>query len=181
MFTTSLTVAAVLGGLAANNLPAQPDWATSYGKALSLAAEQHKPVAVFITNGGLAHLTKGEGLGSDASKTLRTHYIAVQIDATTDAGKQMATAFGVTEGVVISDRSGEKIALRHAGEVASAALTGYLTKYAEQQTISYTENQSANAPAVAAPAPVYQPSFVYPSGGGCANGRCGQPSYQYFR
>ncbi len=142
MFTTSLAAAAVVGVIASSSLSTQPEWATSYATALAQAAELRKPVAVFITNGGLAHLTNGEGIGSDASTTLRTHYIAVQIDATTDAGKKMAEAFRVQEGVVISDTSGGQIALRHEGTVGTTDLNGYLTKYATPQTITTTEYRS---------------------------------------
>lgn len=190
MIITSLAAAAVVGVLTAGNVPTQPTWATNYGSALTLAAEQHKPVAVFITNGGMNHLTKGE-LGTDASKTLSTHYIAVQIDATTEGGKKMADAFGISEGVVISDRTGELMALRHEGSVEPTALTEYLTKYSAQTTVKATEYHSINAPVaqpIAAPvfqpvaAPVYQP-VMFPAAGGCASGRCpnAQPTYQYIR
>lgn len=145
MFTTSLAAAAVVGVIASSSLSTQPEWATNYAAALAQAAELRKPVAVFITNGGLAHLTNGEGIGSDASKTLRTHYVSVQIDANTEDGKKMAEAFRVQEGVIISDQSGGQIALRHEGTVNPTDLTGYLTKYSAPQTITTTEYRTTIA------------------------------------
>ena len=120
MFTTSLAAAAVAGLMATGSLTGQSDWAPSYSKALAIAAEHRKPVAVFLTQGGLAHLTKGDGLGSAATKALRTEYVAVHIDTTTDAGKKMAEAFGIAEGVVISDRTGGKMAGRVQASPASS-------------------------------------------------------------
>ena len=153
MFTTSLAAVAVAGLFASGSLSGQPDWAPSYASALSRAAELRKPVAVFITPGSLAQLTKGTGLGSDASKTLHSHYIAVQIDATTEAGKKMAESFGIKEGVVISDRTGDVMALRHEGAVTQADLNGYLTKFSGQTTVAVTEHYSSVAP-------VYQPQMI---------------------
>ena len=137
--------------LAPTSIPNQPNWETSYGSALLRAAQNKKPVAVFITNGGLSHLTRGEILGADVSKTLSNHYNAVQIDATTEAGKKMADAFGIQEGVVISDRTGEVMALRHEGTVAQTELAGYLSRYTEQAVVVNTEYQSTVVP-------VYQPA-----------------------
>jgi hypothetical protein len=143
MFTTSLAAVAVAGLFAPGSIPNHPDWVSSYGTALTRAAEQHKPVAVFITNGNLAHLTKGETLGLDVSKTLSTHYVAVQIDATTENGKKMADAFGIAEGIVISDRTGAVMALRHEGTIAQNDLAGYLNRYSGQSNVATTEYRTS--------------------------------------
>lgn len=191
MFLTSMTAAAVAGMLSAN-IAGQPDWAESYGKALSKSGEQQLPVAVFIAPGGLAKLTDGSDLGADALKTLKTSYISVQVDTTTEEGKKLAGTFGMTEGVVLSDRTGKTMALKHQGKVTPTELNGYLTKYADQKVNLTTEVHVAGGP-VAGPgtAPTFnpyggQPQF-YPTpgyggfgggycptcnGGGCANGRC---------
>lgn len=158
MFTTSLAVVAVAGLFAPSSIPSHPDWAPNYGSALIRAAENKKPVAVFITNGNLAHLTKGVTLGADVSKTLSNHYNAVQIDATTEAGKKMADAFGIQEGVVISDRTGELMALRHEGTIAPTDLEGYLTRYSDQTGVAATEYRSSVVPTQ--PTITYQPQAV---------------------
>jgi hypothetical protein len=157
MFTTSLAAATVAGLLASGTLVGQPDWAPNYSKAMAIAAEHRKPVAVFLTQGGLAHLTKGDGLGSAATKALRTDYVAVHIDTTTEAGKKLSDAFGITEGVVISDRNGGKMALRHEGLIAPAELSGYLTKYSSGSAVAVTEYRAAGRPMYTpVPAQVYQ-------------------------
>lgn len=181
MFLTSLAAMAVAGTLSAN-IAGQPDWTESYGKALSKSGEQQLPVAVFIAPGGLAKLTDGSDLGAETLKTLKASYVSVNVDTTTEEGKKLATAFGISEGVVLSDRTGKTIALKHEGKVKPTELSGYLTKFADQKVNTTTEVHVAGAP-VAAPTyqsyPV-QPQFnPYSSGGycptctsGCANGRC---------
>ena len=165
MFLTSLTAAAVAGMLAANSLAVQPDWAESYGTALTRSGERQVPVAVFIAPGGLAKLTDG-GLSTDALKTLKTNYVAVQVDPTTESGKKLADAFGVSEGVVLSDGTGKQVALKHEGKVAQTELAGYLTRFADGKSVATTEVHGATA----APAPAFQPQFQqqfqpYPSSG----------------
>jgi len=180
MFLTSLTAMAVAGTLSAN-IAGQPDWAESYGKALSKSGAQQQPVAVFIAPGGLAKLTDGSDLGAETLKVLKSSYVSVQVDTTTEEGKKLAAAFGVSEGVILSDRTGQTVALKHEGKVKPTELNGYLTKFADQKVNMTTEIHVAGAPVAA---PSYQPYQVQPqfypySGGGycptcssCANGRC---------
>lgn len=157
MFTTSLAVVAVAGLLTPGSVAGQPDWAPDYAAALSRAAELRKPVAVFLTSGDLTRLTQGEKLGSDVGKTLSTHYVAVQIDTTTESGKKMADAFHMKEGVVISDRTGASIALKHEGAVAATELADYLNRFSGQTVVAATEYRIAGGAS-----PLY-PSQVVPS------------------
>ena len=91
-------------------------------------AEQHKPLAVFIGRGqaGYTRLVTDGGLGADTAKLLKQGYVSLYLDVDTAAGKQVAESFRMTEGVVISDRTGGVQALRHEGTVSQVALTGYL-------------------------------------------------------
>ena len=59
MFSTSLATAAVAGLLASGSLAHQPAWQSDYRKALAQAAEQQKPVAVFIARGGAGYARLG--------------------------------------------------------------------------------------------------------------------------
>lgn len=156
MFTTSLAAAAVAGVLASSSLSGQPNWAPGYAKALALSVEHRKPVAVFLTTGDLTKLTKGGGIGTESVKTLRSDYIAVQIDTTTADGKKMAEAFGMTEGVVISDRTGGSMALKHQGAIDPCELKTYLTQYSGVTQVTTTDYRGALAQ------PVYQAQFVQP-------------------
>lgn len=142
MFSTSLAALAVAGALTAGSLtPSQPTWQTSYRVALSQVAEQHKPLAVFIGRGeaGYARLVTDGGLGADAGKLLKQGYVSLYLDVETPTGKQVAEAFKMTEGVVISDKTGGTMALRHEGAVSQTALTGYLQQYQTGQPVAQTQ------------------------------------------
>ena len=184
MFTTSLTAAAVASLLATGTLSPSSDWAPSYATARTLAHVHGKPIAVFLTPGNLAKLTNGESLPSETSKLISEKYIAVQIDTTTEDGQAVAAAFGgVTQGVVLSDGTGDKIALKYTGTVPAVELSGFLIKYSSGSAAITTEYRSPVS-MVAAPASVYQPqpiqygvpSYGYPTfapvSGGCASGNC---------
>ena len=152
MFTTSLSAALLAGLFASGSLAGSPEWSESYGKAMAQIGEKRKPVAVFLAAGELSTLTNGKGLGTDALKSLKSNYIAVRIDTTTEDGKKMAEAFGLTEGVVLSDRSGQQMALKHEGQLSPEQLSEYLTKYASVETAQTTDHRSA-----AVPVQYYQP------------------------
>ena len=125
MFSTSLAALAVAGALTAGSLSVtQPAWQTSYRVALGQVVEQHKPLAVFIGRGqaGYTRLVTEGGLGTDTAKLLKQGYVSLYLDVDTAAGKQTAETFQMTEGVVISDRTGGVMALRHEGTVSQVAL-----------------------------------------------------------
>jgi hypothetical protein len=167
MFSTSLATAAVAGFLASGSLATQPTWQTDYRKALAQAVEQQKPVAVFIARGGAGYsrlVTEG-GLGADAAQMLRKNYVCLYVDTGTARGKELAGAFQISEGLVISDKTGGVQALRHEGRVSQTDLTRYLTRFVKAERVAQTEFRGATQP-LAQPAtiayqPVYQPQPVY--------------------
>lgn len=179
MFTTSLT-AAVLSGMLASGSLDSPKWRTSYRDAASAATELRKPIAIFITTGSPAKLVKEGTLGKDAARLLRDGFVPLTVDTTTDAGKDLAKTFHLSEGLVISDRTGGVQALRHAGAVTDADLKGYLERFtAPTAAVASTEYRGAAvAPTVQPqsqavqyqfqatqyqPQPVqYQPQYVQP-------------------
>lgn len=181
MLFTSLAAAAAVSGLTTGFTPtAQPKWQPDYPTAARLAAAQHKPLAVFVGH-GQAGFAQSAPAG-EAAKTLGEKFVSVYIDADSAAGKPLADALKVTDGLVISDHTGTVQALRHQGAVQPAVLSGYLTAFAVEQPVVQTVQAGtlvrADTPApVAAPAPVYAPApAVYPNGGfggGCAGGSCG--------
>lgn len=161
MFTTSMTAALVAGLLASGSL-GLPEWTDSYGKAMAQAGEKHKPMAVFLTTGDLNGVTNGKGLGADVLKSLKADYIAVKIDTTTEDGKTVAAAFGISQGVVLSDRTGKTMALKHEGPVTGEQLAVYLTKYAATETIHTTEYQSSLVVPPVQYQQQYQPQYQQP-------------------
>ena len=154
IFTTSLAAFA-LSGLMSSALPAQPAWTSDYRQALGAASEFRKPIAVFITKGDRGQLTKGEGLG-EAAKLLKDGYVALHIDTTTEKGQKLAKSFDLTEGLIISDKTGGVQALRHTGTVSPAELSGYLTKYAGTEAVTTTDYRATGMAAPAAAYPVQQ-------------------------
>ncbi len=156
IFTTSLAAFA-LSGLMSSAVPAQPVWTTDYRQALSAASEFRKPIAVFITKGNQSQLTKGDGLG-EAAKLLKDGYVALHIDTTTEKGRALAKSFDLTEGLIISDKTGGLQALRHTGTVSPSELSGYLTQYVGTEAVMTTDYRTTGmaAPAVGQPYPVQQ-------------------------
>ncbi|HEX4613585.1 MAG TPA: hypothetical protein VH092_35715 [Urbifossiella sp.] len=163
MVTTTFA-AVMLSAALANEAVAAPAWETSYARAAETAIAQRKPLAVFIGRGeaGYTRVVGGD-MPTDAGRLLASNYVALYVNTDTADGKTLATAFGVSEGLVISCRGCQVQALKYGGSVPAMDLAGYLTKYsATNVTVNTTER--AGTAVVAAPAAVV---------GGCANGRCG--------
>jgi hypothetical protein len=197
MSPTILAVLALAGSLAP---AAKPEFQaqTDYARAMKLAQEQKKPMAVLIGKGDpFAKLMADAKLTADAKKLLAEKYVCVTVDVTTDAGKTLAGQFDLTDGLVISSAGGSHQALRQSGTVSATDLA--------KHTAAYATASGVPATTVTAGAPVYSyPSFsscpggtcpttVYPAGGysggyvlpsttiygssSCPNGRCPTPTY----
>jgi hypothetical protein len=173
----STSLAAVLVGLSA--VATGPTWLTDYRAALARVSAEHKPVAVFIAPGanGYAKLVHEGQLGTDATLLLSQQYVALHIDPTTPAGQQTAQSFGMTEGLVISDRSGGIQAYRHVGPLSQAELTASLRVCAETTPaivpVSTSTSHYPAAPAVSAPPTIVTPTSLFaPATSSCPTGRC---------
>jgi hypothetical protein len=146
MFTTGLMT--VLGSaiVAVSAAPNAPTWQPDYATAVSKAAESKKPLAVFIGHGksGQAAVVAG-GLDATEVKTLSESYVSVYVDTDTESGKKLAANFELSEGVVISDRTGGLQAVRHEGPVTKTELNGYLTKYGEPTVVVTTTEYGGRA------------------------------------
>jgi hypothetical protein len=134
MFSTTLAAAAVGGLLVSGSIAIPPAWQTDYRTAIVQSAEQRKPVAVFIAPGGHDKLVTDGKIGQEAVRMLRQSYICLDVDTTKDSGKVIAQSFGISEGLVISDKTGSKQALRHGGAITSVELEGYLNNYSSGDT-----------------------------------------------
>lgn len=150
MISTSLAVLA-LSGLIQANLTVQPAWQTDYTAAVKLSAKEHKPLAVFITKGAAKNLDQ---LPDAAAKVLKTNYIAVAINSDDATGKKLAEAFEMTEGVVISDATGGKQALRIEGQTNPSDLPETLERLAQPNHVTTTTEVYGAAPAAVVAPPV---------------------------
>jgi hypothetical protein len=153
IFSSTLAVLTLSGMLGAN-LSTQPDWQTDYRKAMALAVKEHKPLAVFIVKGESKKLAN---LPADVSKALKANYIAVTINSSDAEGKKIAQAFELTEGVVISDRTGEKQAYRIEGKTSTDDLPQTLVRLADPKHVTTTTEVHGEA------APITAASFFAPS------------------
>ena len=136
MFSTSLAAAALSGLLMAPNMTTQPVWQSDYRQALSVAADQRKPLAVFINSGGTgyARLIQDGSIPKEAAEVLKKKYVCLYIDVSTTTGKELSGSFQMAEGIVISDPAAGLQALRHAGPIQATELTRYVQQYAEPTT-----------------------------------------------
>lgn len=154
MFSTTLAVMAMSSMLSAN-LAVQPAWQTDYKAALTLSAKEQKPLAVFITKGS----PKSLELTDATAKVLKANYIVVSINTEDALGKKQAEAFEMTEGVVISDKTGSKQALRIEGQTNPSDLPQTLERLASTTTQLVT-TEVQGAPSVAS---TVVPSYTSPS------------------
>jgi len=171
MFSTSFVAAVVTGLAASASVVGQPTLQADYRTALTESAKLHKPVAVFIGHGtdGYSKLVTSGGLGVDSTKLLNQSFVSVYVDTTTESGKTLATAFNLSEGLVISDKTGGIQNLRHEGTVAQSDLRAYLVKYADGVPAAQTETRSTVAPV---PSTIPYRTYVIGASGGCPNGNC---------
>lgn len=115
--------------------PATISWQNDYGLAATIAAKEKKPLAVFIERGTNPQKVVLEGkLTLETTQLLSNNYICVFIDAASDDGKKLAHSFEMEQGLILSDNSGAKQALRHTGPVATSDLNRYLSEQAETPT-----------------------------------------------
>jgi len=116
---------------------AEISWSPDYAHARKQSAAENKPIAVFLGNGeqGFNHLVRDAGLSKDAADLLSTYYVCVYIDTTAGKGKEMADAFRMSNGVVLSDRSGVYQQYRQESPVSDQDLMTRLKIYATAPAI----------------------------------------------
>jgi len=137
MLTTTLVIA--LARFMASTALESPSWHADYGSAQRLGREVNKPLAVFIGPGkaGWNLVSRGGQLVKDVKQLLAKNYICVYVDTNFEAGKQLASEFGVPDGLglVISDHTGKYQAFHHQGDLPSEQLVQYLNRYADPKRI----------------------------------------------
>jgi hypothetical protein len=127
-------------------------------------------------------------LTTEAKGLLASKYVCVYVNTDTEDGQRLAKSFEMTNGIVISDRTGDLQAFRHEGGLTGAELVRNLERYAAperqvrvtettgtQRTSYYAPDAGASPAGYAAPgyAPAgYGAPGYCPSCSSCANGRC---------
>jgi hypothetical protein len=173
---TSVVLVALSGWFApAVPEPPSPRWLDDYGLACQQVAKEKKPLAVFIGSGaaGWEKLSREGKIGKEAREALSSSYVCLYIDASSAEGKRLARSFDVPQGlgIVISDRSGEKQAFHHQGDLKGEDLEYYLKKYANPDlVIRTTETNPPERGTVQQYQTYYPPPFIPRGGfggGGC--------------
>jgi hypothetical protein len=176
MYTSILLVA--LSGVAPSAETKAPVWSLDYAAAKKMSASEKKPLAVFLAPGTGAYDKIGrDGLGDEARGLLTSRYVCVHVDTSTSRGKELAQAFEMSDGlgIVIGDRTGDKQAFRHEGDLARADLVRYLKRYSDPDyVVVRTESnpEHVHKPAAGVTYPSYAPAGSCPSCSSCSGGRC---------
>lgn len=167
---TTFAVLALAAGLDLGVSPSNPKWQADYAQAIVRASEEQKPVAVFIGHGAdtVKRMIAEGAISANAAKVLAASYVCLYLDADTPKGKDLASRFEMTEGLVISSPGGSVQAYRYVGAVPATTLTEELTHYAAagQPTTTVSAGATPTRPTTVVPA-----GYVIVSGG-CANGSC---------
>ena len=138
---TSLVLLAMMGPGATPTASEALKWQESYGAAMQEGKRLGKPVAVFIGRGkkGWRQVCRDGTLSVAAEKRLAGRYVCVYVDADTTTGAELARAFRMTRGLVLSTKDGGDQAFRHAGTLATKEMERTLAKYASGMSVAQTE------------------------------------------
>ena len=160
MVTTTLAAVALAGALSVGASPS-PSWQADYAHAMSAASTEQKPIAIFIgTSAKKPGKMMDDGtITESAAQLLRTSYVCLYVDTDTGAGKDLASKFEITEGLVISSPGGNVQALRHVGAVGGTELNRQLEQFANAGQPSTTVTSGI------------RPVQIIRTGN-CANGNC---------
>jgi hypothetical protein len=157
-----LALAGFFNGPAAPSYRTEPVWMKDYSAAQMAGKAQKRPVAVFIGSGGKGYekLVQDGPLNSETRKVLQENYICVHLDTSNSKAKELASVLAITQsqGLVVSDRSGQYQAFHCNGSIPQEELLGKLIQVAQaeegvQTTDVYPPPPPPPAPRYVAPAP----------------------------
>jgi hypothetical protein len=147
----SLFVFALFGSVAPSASPSPLVWQTDYTQAHQLAAQQHKPLAVFVGTGsdGWSQLVQGGSIDSTTLSRLSENYVLVYADRGTSHGMKTAQVLEVNapSGLVISDATGKVQAFSHSGSLNSVDLSRTVEKYSDSTRI-VTTTETLSTPVI---------------------------------
>jgi hypothetical protein len=153
---TSIMGVALAAAFASSAPTLTPAWYHNYRQARDLGEQEHKPLVVVIGSGKTpwANLTKVAEQDESINQTLLSSYVCLFIDVDTEDGQRLAKFFDMSQGLVISDKSGEVQAYRQAGELSATTVAKALTDHVKGEVAK----------------PVFQPTSL---GGNCPSCRRG--------
>jgi hypothetical protein len=130
MCTSILGVALAAAFASAPNLA--PAWHNDYRHAREIGERENKPLVVVIGSGksSWANLAKVGEQDESIFRLLRSNYVCLFVDTDTPEGQRLSKIFSMTQGMVISDKSGEVQAYRQAGELPASQVAKALAAHA---------------------------------------------------
>ncbi len=175
MYTSMMTLALV-GLLSGAKTEAVLTWQPDYQQARDLAAETHKPLAVFVGQGagGFAQVMQDQPISAETTQLLSKDYVCLYVDQSTATGAKLAAKLALAgqTGLVISDRSGKYQAFHLTGSLPAPVVEQTLVRYADPKTkVARTESLVATIPPATSPAAtppngIIAPAMTYPTQGG---------------
>jgi hypothetical protein len=138
MALVALTLSATTG-----NVSGTPNWLDDYQVARARVADAGKPMVVVVGSGqaGWRDVVR-DGFDPTVAKLLADKFVCLYADTTTVQGREVAGAFRVRQGVVISDRTGKNQAFNASGTVSRSDLMRALVRYGQQPEVTQTEFQT---------------------------------------
>jgi hypothetical protein len=128
--TASLALSALLAA------PQQPQWETSYGKALEASRAADEPLLIVLDkpssdDARLAPELLSEGKIEGAESALLKSYQLCHVDVTTDYGKKVAKAFQAKDfpHVAIIDKTGKTVIFSKTGDIKTDEWQRILTRH----------------------------------------------------
>jgi hypothetical protein len=189
---TSFALVALSSTLVASSHQDGPTWQKDYVQARKIGQTEKRPLAVVIGQGadGCDKVCRDGKLSPELQKMLAQNYVCVYIDSSTPEGQKLASDFAVTtgKGLILSDRTGDLQAFHHDGDLSTADLSRWLTRFADPNVavrttatnstqLSMYPPENGNLGGYGAPymQGYYQGGGYYPAyfGGGCPGGNCG--------
>jgi hypothetical protein len=133
MMYTSIMGVAIAAAFASAAPALTPAWHHDYRQARELGERERKPLVVVIGSGktAWANLSKVAGEDESINQTLLSSYVCLFVDVDTPEGQKLSKFFGMSTGLVISDKTGEVQAYRQIGEQTAPHVSTALKTHAK--------------------------------------------------
>jgi hypothetical protein len=128
---TSIMGVAIAAAFASAGPALTPAWHHEYRQAREIGERERKPLVVVIGSGKTpwANLSKVAGEDESINQTLLSSYVCLFVDVDTPEGQKLSKFFGMTTGLVISDKTGDVQAYRQIGEQSAAQVSNALKNH----------------------------------------------------
>jgi thioredoxin-related protein len=149
MYTSIVLLALAGANVPSAEGPRSPDWLSDYVAACKKGKSEKKPLAIFFGKGeaGWDQLSSDGTLGEETRRLLQSEYVPVYLDLEKADGRRLISAFGIkgSPALILSDRDGDRIALRYTGVLEPDVLDRCLVRYAAPNRVAWTTETDPTA------------------------------------